>query len=120
MPIAKDVAAELRQFADKLDLNPDAEIARPCIYLNSTFRVTGKDMFLAIVPAMKPFTKKYTDSVSFPEIVLTHDTENIHVEASVDRNAVCMIIKPQQIIPAVYECVPLLSLAEESELEAGQ
>lgn len=103
MPLAKDVALELRKLADSLDKQPDAEITQPWI----TFYEHQKERFLATARLLpRPLTKDEDyDSSRFRLIYDSFDT-SIHIECSVDKSTVCTLIEPAK--PAVYKCVSIL------------
>lgn len=115
MPKAQEVANELRKLVEALEKMPDAEIKRPYLLLSSydapTFRAAAK-----IMP--KPFKKDvaYADSDN-PELRMIYGNPTIHIQASVPQKLVCKVIEPAK--PAVYDCAPVLSEAEDAEFAAG-
>jgi hypothetical protein len=117
MTTAKDVAQELRELADALDREPDQELPRVnvdfyCKYAGDK----GKPMFLALAKLLpRPLDKSDDDMGG---LQLKHVTGALLIRTVIEREKVCKIIRPEQTIPAEYECEPLLSLAEESSLTA--
>lgn len=111
MPRASEVAAGLRRIADVFEAEPDTEIAQPILW----FHCDVKEHFLAIARLMpRPFTKKVWTPGSIPNLNLSHKSEAVNVEAVIDQDKLCRIIRPAQ--PAEYECEPLLSADEEESL----
>ena len=114
MPLAKEVAAELRRFADRLDEQPDAEIEKPLISVGSD----NKERFLNSAALMlRPFTKKFDDFCGKPSIQLDYDSGIIRIWALAPRETACRVIRPA--VPAEYDCEPLLSEAEEESLTSA-
>ena len=103
MPLAKEVAAELRKLADALDLHPDVEVKRPSLDFNY-WNKSEKDVFLATARILpRPVAKNYPkDPDQFSRISVSHDTPSVLVETSIYREALCKLITPAQ--PAVYDC----------------
>ena len=112
MPLAKNVAAELRKLADSLDKEPETEINAPYIWFSCNYMGDkGKPLFLALGRLMpRPLVKEYKGD----EFRLKYSNDSISVAAVIERNKVCRIVQPAQ--EAVYECEPLLSMEEESAI----
>jgi hypothetical protein len=113
MPLAHDVAVELRKLADSLDKNPEAEIGRPNVNFSHTYGINPKERFLALAPLLpRPLKKgdRYTDVLK-----LTYETTAICIQAYIDKSLTCELVEAAK--PAVYRCVPILSLDEEATLE---
>lgn len=111
MPLAHEVATELRKFAARLDSDPEAEISRPYLSFSRDYTNNDKEKFLAVARfLLRPFAKKYDDR----ELMLTYDSPALYLYARIDRNLVCEIVEPAK--PAVYRCEPLLSAEEEDSL----
>lgn len=110
MPTAHEVATELRKLADSLDRSPETIITKPSIY----FYCNTKDEFIAsasFVP--RPFAKYESGSDDrWRRIRIKHVTPALEVDASVEKALTCELIEPAK--PAVYRCVPILSLEEEA------
>jgi hypothetical protein len=114
MPLAKDVAIELRKLADSLDQQPEAQIVRPWIYFSNSYMGSeAKGLFLALAAILPhPLAKVYKGD----EIRLEYENPAMSISAYIERSKVCTIIEPQRIIPAVYQCEPLLSESEDVSL----
>src|SRR6266852_4281093 len=98
-----DWARELQQTAEFL-LSRDA-VEIPKIPETRGWFFSEKEVFLNLVRALKPGKKDVSDSyVDF----LPHGA---HIQLTVNRSLVCRRLNPE------YECEPLLSRAEEAELE---
>lgn len=107
MPKASEVAAELRKFAACLDKDPEADVDRPFILM----WYGDKNTFLRAAALMpRPISKYYSSS----DLNLDYKTSGISIRMSVPRNLVCTLVAPA--VDAVWECEPLLSAEEESEL----
>lgn len=113
MPLAHEVATELRKLADSLDTTPDATVSQAFVSFNNKYEgESAKDKFLAIANAMpKPFKKDYT----YLDLTLRYRTPAIDVWNSIMRTSICRLIKPAQ--PAEFECEPLFSTEEEAQLD---
>jgi hypothetical protein len=117
MTTATAISAELRKLADAIEHIPMLmELPRPeiefrCKYIGPQ----GKSMFLELARVFpRPFAKgpqQYDEEGGF-EIRYTADA--LIATAVIERSKVCKMIEPEKIIPAVYDCEPLLS---ESELQ---
>lgn len=109
MPKAKEVAAELRKLAEGLESDPEAEVSQPWI----TFW-PGKEAFLSLARLLpRPISKKYDAN----DVTLAYGSPSgtpIYVRAVAGRTLVCRLVEPAK--PAVYECEPLLSEAEEAQI----
>lgn len=115
MPLAHEVATELRKLADALDKSPDADIAKPYMFFShSGTGDRGKDQFLTLAKLM-PRPIKKSDGYRHDEVVLDHDGPSLDIRASILKSATCKLIRPAR--PAEYECAPILSQLEESTLE---
>lgn len=114
MPLAKDIAAELRKFADALDTNPDAELAKPRMFFSHSYVNNAKDKFLAVAKLL-PRPLKKGDGYSHNEVTLDYENETVNFYASIAKSEMCELVTPARA--AVYRCVPILSAEEESTLE---
>ena len=83
MPLAKEVAAELRKIADALDLHPDVEVKRPSLDFNY-WNKSEKDVFLATARILpRPVAKNYPkDPDQFSRISVSHDTARLYANSS--------------------------------------
>lgn len=118
MPLAKDIAIELRKLADCLDLNPEVSVITPDL----TFWYgsgSSKDQFLATARILpRPVTKNYPkDSESYSRVSVDHTTPALKVITSIYRESVCRIVTPAK--PAVYDCELTLLDSEDAELVAA-
>lgn len=114
MPTATSIATELRRIADVLDKTPDVDLVKPSLDFYHGYMGT-KEQFLAIAKIFpRPFTKG--NGYSHDKVEITHESAALNVGASIDRSKVCTLVEPAK--PAVYDCVPLLSLEEEQALGA--
>lgn len=110
-------ATNLRKLADWLDSKPEFHVERTVAELPRTCFYSEKQGFLEAIRAIGSGVK---GEGLFPEyLMFTSNTtpEGVKVSVEVNRDAVCKLIKPAQTIPAEYDCEPLLSQAEEAELE---
>ena len=115
MPLAHEVATELRKLADGLDRNPDVKVDRPYVMF-SYYSEDSKQGFLATVRAMqRPITKTWPASEN-GELKVRYESGALVIRADIPRNAVCEIVEPAK--PAVYKCSPILSDDEVESLEA--
>lgn len=113
MPKASEVAAELRKLAACLEKEPQTEIHQPSVYFQTYLGTDQhrKSLFLNVVRLMpRPFSKDTTEN----EIEIEYETPCIRVWSKIERNLVCRIVEDAK--PAVYECEPLLSEAEEAQI----
>lgn len=103
MPLAKEVAQELRKVADVLDLHPEVETIKPSLLFFYSFG-GDKEQFLATARILpRPVAKNYPeDGDRYSRVAVNHDTDALCVETSIYREAVCRIVKPAQ--PAEYDC----------------
>lgn len=115
MPLAKDVATELRKLAYALDQTPDQSVPKPFIL----FSADDKDSFLRIARSIpRPFKKSIDgEDTRWPEITVTHETETAYIWAKVPQSLTCELVEPAK--PAVYRCEPILSAEEDAELEVA-
>lgn len=113
MPLAKEVAAELRRIADALDKEPETPVQKAHLFFSC---MGEKDQFVAMARLLpRPIIKKYDNpEKQYGEVKLTIEGDALYVQASVYRSVVCKLIKPA--IPAEYDCEPLLSAEEEESL----
>ena len=112
MPTANAIASRLREIADMLDKTPNAELtdARLNFYHHGA---VAKDQFINLTKVFpRPFEKG--DGYHHDQLTIEHHCDELSVYASIDRSAVCVLREPAK--PAVYDCVPLLSLEEEAAL----
>jgi len=116
MPLAKDIAIELRKMADALDKEPETEVQQCWI----SYVCSDRQIFLNTARLMpRPFTKKYYDEGDkYPKIKIgSKDFSGpIHWNVSAPRDVACRVIEPAK--PAVYDCTPLLSEEEDAALSA--
>lgn len=118
MPTAHEVATELRKFADSLDTDPDVEIAKANVWWYF-WSESDKEMFKRIVRLLpRPLVKSIDDPTSdTPRLVVTSASNAaVEFEARIPQRVTCRIIEPAH--PAVYDCEPILSETEESEITA--
>ncbi len=111
MANAGKVAMELRQLADALDVQPDAEIITPWI----SFYGYEKESFLATARLLpRPLKKNIEDrEKSWARVkVECLGFKAIDVNVSIPQSLTCELVEPAQ--PAVYRCEPILSEEEES------
>lgn len=111
MPLAKDVAAELRKLADCLDKSPNAEIVRS--HVSFWHFSDNKDNFLSLAHLLPRPLKKFYEGDDFR---LRYEKETIQILSSISRKQVCTLIAPAK--PAVYDCPSILSDAEEAQIGA--
>ena len=115
MPKASEVAAELRKFADRLDIEPNTEIVQANIHFSHSFASNPKQSFMALARLMpRPIVKK--DGYNKDILEISHSSEAVNIAAWVEKVHTCIMVKPAQ--DAVYECEPLLSDAELATVEA--
>jgi hypothetical protein len=113
MPLAHEVAIELRKLADSIDREPNAVIIKPFI----SFYCDRKDEFIAVANILpRPLTKRESDSDNdrWCRIRIGYDTASITVDASLRKSLTCELVEPAK--PAVYRCAPILSLEEDDAL----
>jgi hypothetical protein len=117
MPKANEVATELRKLADALDREPETELVRGNIVFNCKYMGgKGKPIFLALARILPHPLTKGTQAYDNDAMELSHKTAALVVSTGIERSLVCKIVTPEKIIPAVYDCVPLLSEAEDAAL----
>ena len=114
MPLAHDVATELRKLADALDRNPEAEIVRPFMNFPHTYVSKAKEKFLALV-AILPRPIKKGDGYCADILELSYESADLLINAYIDKSLTCELVESAK--PAVYRCIPILSGGEESMLE---
>jgi hypothetical protein len=117
MPKASEVANELRKLADALDQEPDIELIRaevdfPCKYIGDI----DKPIFLALARILPRPLVKRKQSYDDRALEISHTTPAMRVTAEILQSKVCKLVQPERIIPAVYDCEPLLSIEEEESL----
>ncbi len=114
MTTAHAVAQELRKLADSLDTKPDQPMYPVSVYLSHDFRGDeAKDIFVAVAPLLpRPLVK--SDGYSHDKYMLTHINDSIVIVACIEKSKTCMLVEPAK--PAVYECLPILSLTEDAAL----
>jgi len=115
MPKASEIAKELRKVADALDRAPEQELPIANVDFYCKYAgVKGKPMFLALARILPHPLAKSDDGMGGLE--LTYTAPALCVRTVVERDKVCKIITPKQIIEAVYDCEPLLSPEEDAAL----
>jgi hypothetical protein len=110
---AGQVAIELRKLADSLDASPESIVRKPWVF----FTCATRDEFVSTVKLLPRPCKKSEDKHGdeiWRKIHIEHDTEALDVRVSVLKSLTCELVEPAK--PAVYRCVPILSLEEESEV----
>lgn len=114
MPLAKDVAAELRKLADALDKFPETVIPTADVNLHAD----SKDAFVDTVRILpRPLKKRLTDTgQSWARVRVEYGNTAIRVDCSVPQSLCCILVEPAK--PAVYECPPILSPEEDANLIA--
>ena len=118
MTTAGAVAQELRKLADALDKEPELRVFPPEIdFLTKYGGETKKSVFLALTRILPRPLKKATQKHDDGALELVHETQAIRIFAAIPRSEVCRLIEPAKTIPAVYDCMPLLSEEEENQLE---
>ncbi len=115
MPLASEVAAELRKFADRLDTNPDAVIASPHMIFYH-WNESDKSKFLEVAKLLPRPVIKGEDSGK-TNLRLTYDSPALSVVASIPKSISCVLVEPAR--PAVYDCITILSPEEDAELEVA-
>jgi hypothetical protein len=117
MTTAHAVAEELRKLADALDREPELEIFKPEVDFRCKYTgEKGKPVFLALARILPHPLKKGTQSFDDNALLITHETDALLVSAAIERSKVCRLIEKERIIPAVYDCEPLLSEVEFANL----
>lgn len=109
------LATELRKLADAVEpLEGLMEFGKPTLYVGFNYGgEASKNAFLAFAKAMpKPYEKKFSDS----ELTLSYAGAALGIRAYIERDKVCRIIKPAQVIPAEYDCESVLSDVELNSL----
>lgn len=112
MPLAKEVAAELRKLADRLDGCGEQEIPQAFICMPAN----DKECFLALARAVPRPAKKSVSGTTHPQIEVGFDNDIVKIWTVVSQSLSCELIEPAK--PAVYRCDPILSAEEDAELEA--
>lgn len=106
-----EYAKRLHEIAEFLESRPEFETPMGV----RLYQYTGsKSVFMAAARSMGSLKKEYIESCGSEEIrVSPAGFPELILEAP--RSVACRIVKPAQ--PAVYDCEPFLSQAEESEIE---
>lgn len=113
MPSARDIAIELRKLADALDKQPETELTQARVYFMHGFS-GNKTKFLNLGKLLpRPLSKEY-ETGKFPDFILTHSTDALVIEASIQRSEVCEILEPAR--EAVYHCPSIFSDEEEESI----
>jgi len=119
MPTAHAIANELRRIADSLDKEPETELPQPLMSFPCDDYYSedhGKYRFLAAVRLL-PHPLVKTISETQYEVGHGRATDApVWFRAYIERKSICKLVEPAK--PAVYDCSPLLSIEEETELEA--
>jgi hypothetical protein len=117
MPKAGEIAQELRRIADALDKEPETELFVPELDFRCKYQGDkGKSIFLSLARIFpRPFAKG-PQSFDDDALELRYTSDALIVTASIERSKVCRLIEKERIIPAVYDCEPLLSIDEETTL----
>lgn len=117
MPLAKEIAIELRKVADALDLNPEVEVIIPTLDFWYSLGST-KEQFLATARILpRPVKKNYpTDTGNYSRVSVDYETPALKVSTSIYRETICRIVKPAK--PAEYYCELTLLDHEDAELES--
>ena len=124
MPKASEVAIELRKLADSLDAQPDQELFRPevdfsCKYKSSAGPNVAKERFIALAHILPRPLKKGHQTFDENALELRYASDALIVVTSIEQSRVCTLIEPERVIPAKYDCVPLLSDDENAGIEAA-
>lgn len=114
MTTAGSVAIELRRIADAFDKNPEAEIRTPTLYFHYW---DEKAAFIETVALMPRPLKKSTTAGDYARLRIEHEVPSLHLDVTILQSKICELLEPAK--PAVYNCVPLLSLEEEASLAGG-
>ena len=115
MPLAKDVASELRKLADALDREPNAQI-EPFLIQSPH---SGRDEKAAFLSLVRLLPRPLTKGGDADRLVIRWGQPfktPVSVRVSIPRSYLCRLVKPAQ--PAEYECDPILSQIEEESLAA--
>ncbi len=116
---AHDVAQGLRMLADSLDREPDAMVPTVEVDFNCKYSYRTEDaksMFLALAKLLPHPLRKGVQSFDKDAMELRFAHDAMIVTTEIRRSVVCKVIEPEKVIPAVYECEPLLSVDEEAAL----
>jgi hypothetical protein len=113
MPTAREIAVELRKFADRLELNPDAEMDKPYI----SFYYFGDSQKQAFLNSARALPRPLVKSSDEGNLKLTYDSLAMYAYASIPKSVTCTLVEPAR--PAVYRCDPILSEDEEDKLEVA-
>lgn len=117
MPLAHEVALELRKLAASLMQEAEQELTQVDVCFCCKYNgEKGKPMFLALARILPHPLKKGPQEYDETGLQITYESEPIKIRATIERSAVCKLIEPARKIPAVYECEPLLSAEEEDSL----
>lgn len=113
MPLAKDVASELRKLADALDKSPETLVVAPYVSMYNSYSKEAFLNFARIMP--RPIKKEVGGSDRYPDLVLVHENENIRISSRIAQSDMCELVEPAK--PAVYRCTSILSPEEDAALE---
>ncbi len=115
MPLASEVAAELRKFADRLDTNPEAKIKAPTV-LFYHWSEKDKEAFLEVAKLMPRPVVKGEDTCK-TELQIRYQSPAMEITAAIPKSISCKLVEPAR--PAVYDCITILSPEEDAELEVA-
>jgi hypothetical protein len=115
MPTAKEIAVELRKFADRLEKTPEAEMDKPYISFYY-YRPEHKQRFINTARTLLHPLTKTVSSTDNPILKLEYSSKFMDVYTSIPQSFTCTLIEPAK--KAVYRCDPILSESEDAELEA--
>lgn len=113
---SRTLALNLRKLADWLDSKPEFPVMDVVAGPPYQSYHGNKDAFIAAVRAIGSGTKGKGVLDSYLRFEANTCPEGTEYSLQVNRESVCTLIKPAQ--PAVYDCEPLLSQAEEAEIGA--
>jgi hypothetical protein len=110
---SRDLSNNLRRLADWLDDRAEFPVENStasCPFIS----YYEKDDFLAAVRAIGTGEKGVGVMDNYLRFKSTTTPEGTHFAVEINREKVCTLVTPAQ--PAVYDCEPLLSHAEEAEI----
>ena len=114
---ARDVASDLRMLADALDREPDTLVPRVEVDFDCRYGYVieeAKAMFISLAHLLPKPLAKSVRQFDKESMELRYTSPAMILTTEVKRTTVCKLIEPEKVIPAVYECEPLLSAAEEA------